>query len=190
MSAAPILKYSIAEYLASEEKSLEKHEYYQGEIFAMAGASIEHNEIVSNTHIAIGSFLSKTGKCKIYPSDLKIHIEANSLFTYPDLSIICSKIETLENHKDIVTNPSVIVEVLSPSTQDYDRGGKFKLYRDIPSLKEYILISSTEMLVEKYDKQIDGSWTLHEYKKENDIFIIPSIEMEIDVKTVYHSVIL
>ncbi len=190
MSAAPILKYTIEEYLATEAKSLEKHEYYQGEIFAMAGASIEHNQIVKNVIYSIEDHLRKGGKCQVFPSDLKIHIEANSLFTYPDLSIVCGKIETLENHKDIVTNPSVIVEVLSPSTQDYDRGGKFKLYRDIPSLKEYILISSTEMLVEKYDRQDDGSWILYEYKNENVNFLITTIEMEIDVKTVYHSVIL
>lgn len=188
MSAAPILKYSIVEYLAAEEKSLEKHEYYQGEIFAMAGASIEHNQIVKNVLYSTEDHLRKGGKCQIFPSDLKIHIEANSLFTYPDLSIVCGKIETLENHKDIVTNPSVIVEVLSPSTQDYDRGGKFKLYRDIPSLKEYILISSTEMLVEKYDKLDDGSWTLHEYKSENDDFRISTIEMKIAVNTIYLSV--
>ncbi len=109
MSTPSILKYTIAEYLANEGKSLEKHEYYQGEIFAMAGASIEHNQIVKNVLYSTEDHLRKGGKCQIFPSDLKIHIEANSLFTYPDLSIVCDKIKTLENHKDIVTNPSVIV---------------------------------------------------------------------------------
>jgi Uma2 family endonuclease len=189
MSAVPIIKYSIDEYLESEGNSLEKHEYYQGEIFAMAGASIEHNQIVKNVLYSTEDHLRKGGDCQIFPSDLKIHVVSNSLFTYPDLSIVCGKVETLENHKDIVTNPTVLIEVLSPTTQDYDRGGKFKLYRDIPSLKEYILVSSIEISVEKYNKQEDGSWILHEYKNENDIFNIETIQMEIDVKTFYKSVI-
>jgi Uma2 family endonuclease len=188
MSAAPILKYSIAEYLENEEKSLEKHEYYQGEIFAMAGASIPHNQVVRNALYSVEDYLRKTDKCQIFPSDLKIHVEANLLFTYPDLSIVCGKIETLENHKDIVTNPAVLIEVLSPTTQDYDRGGKFKLYRDIPSLKEYILISSLEVLVEKYNKQPDGTWILHEYKTENDSFTIASIDMPVEMKSLYRNV--
>ena len=188
MNAAPILKYSIADYLQSEENALEKHEFYQGEIFAMAGASIPHNQIAKNTLYNIESHLRKTDKCQIFPGDLKIHCEANSLFTYPDLSIVCSKIETLENHRDIVTNPTVLIEVLSKSTQDYDRGGKFKLYRDRPSLKEYFLISSLEILVEKYSKQTDGSWVLQEYKTEFDLFAIASIDMQIEVKDLYRNV--
>jgi Uma2 family endonuclease len=188
MGAAPILKYSIADYLESEEKSLEKHEYYQGEIFAMAGASIQHNQVVRNALYSVEDYLRKTDKCQIFPSDLKIHVEANSLFTYPDLTIVCGKIETLENHKDIVTNPAVLIEVLSATKQDYDRGGKFKLYRDIPGLKEYILISSLEVLVEKYNKQADGTWVLHEYKTENDSFTIASIDMPVDMKSLYRNV--
>jgi Uma2 family endonuclease len=188
MSAAPILKYSIADYLESEEKSLEKHEYYQGEIFAMAGASIQHNQVVRNALYSVEDYLRKTDKCQIFPSDLKIHVEANSLFTYPDLTIVCGKIETLENHKDIVTNPAVLIEVLSATKQDYDRGGKFKLYRDIPGLKEYILISSLEVLVKKYNKQADGTWVLHEYKTENDSFTIASVDMPVDMKRLYRNV--
>ncbi len=188
MSTPPILKYTIAEYLENEEKSLEKHKYFQGEVFAMAGASIAHNQVVRNTLSAVDEHLKEGGKCQIFPSDLKIHVEANSLFTYPDLSIVCGKIETLENHKDIVTNPAVLIEVLSPTTQDYYRGGKFKSYRDIPSLKEYILISSLEVLVEKYNKQYDGTWILHEYKTENDSFAITSIDMPVEMKSLYRNV--
>lgn len=187
MSAVPVLKYSVDEYLEMEEKSLEKHEFYQGEIFAMAGGSIPHNQIIKNSLFSVEEHLRKTDKCQTFPSDQKIHCTTNSLFTYPDLSIVCGKIETLANHKDIITNPSVLLEVLSPSTQDYDRGSKFKLYRDIPSLKEYIIISSTEILVEKYDKQVDGSWVLHVYG-EADNFSIPSIDMNIDVKVLYRNV--
>ena len=187
MNAEPILKYTAEEYLELEETSLEKNEFYKGEIFAMAGASIPHNQIVANSLIEIGNYL-KDKKCRIFPSDLKIHAFTNSLFTYPDLSIVCGKIETLLNKKDIVTNPTVLIEVLSETTQDYDRGAKFKLYRDIESLKEYILISSLETLVEKYDKQTDGSWVLHEYKSETDAFKITSIDLLVTVKDLYRDV--
>lgn len=189
MSAIPIIKYSIAEYLEAEEKSLEKNEFYQGEIFAMAGGSIPHNQIVSNTLADINAYLRGGKKCQVFPSDLRIYIEANTLFTYPDLSIVCGEIETLENHKNNVTNPSVLIEVLSPSTADYDRGGKFKLYRDIPRLKEYILISSTEILIEKYEKQQDGSWVLHEYKNATDLFTISTIALQVQVDRFYDNVV-
>ncbi len=187
MNASPILKYTAEEYLELEETSLEKNEFYKGEIFAMAGASIPHNEIVANTLVDIGSYL-KGKKCRIYPSDLRIHSLANSLYTYPDLSIICDEIETIGKRKNTVTNPTVLIEVLSKNTQDYDRGAKFKLYRDIESLKEYILISSLETLVEKYDKQEDGSWVLHEYKSETDTFKITSIDLLVTVKDLYRNV--
>ena len=172
-----------------EEKSLEKHEFYKGEIFAMAGASIPHNQITRNALSAVDEFLRKSGKCQIFPSDLKIHSLGNSLYTYPDLSIICGEIETLGKNKSVVTNPSVLIEVLSKSTQDYDRGGKFKLYRDIPSLKEYILISSFQTQVEKYEKQTDGKWLFQEYKSENDLLKINSIDFEISIKEFYRNVI-
>ncbi len=187
MNASPILKYTAEEYLELEETSLEKNEFYKGEIFAMAGASIPHNQIVSNANTEIGYFL-KNKKCQVFPSDLRIHSLANSLYTYPDLSIICNDIETVGKKKNTVTNPTVLIEVLSATTQDYDRGAKFKLYRDIESLKEYILISSLETLVEKYDKQEDGSWVLHEYKNEMDTFTITSIDLLVTVKDLYRNV--
>jgi Uma2 family endonuclease len=188
MNAQPILKYTADEYLELEEVSLEKNEFYKGEIFAMAGASIPHNQIVSNANVEIGYFL-KNKKCQIFPSDLRIHSISNSLYTYPDLSIICNEIETVGKSKNTATNPSVLIEVLSETTQDYDRGAKFKLYRDIKSLKEYILISSLEILVEKYEKQDDGSWTLYEFKNEADVFKISSIGLSITVNDLYRNVV-
>ncbi len=188
MNDAPTIKYTAEEYLELEEASLEKNEFYRGEIFAMAGASIQHNQIVMNTSVIIGGYL-RDKKCRIFPSDLRIHSITNSLFTYPDLSILCGEIETFGKRKNTVTNPNVLIEVLSASTQDYDRGAKFKLYRDIESLKEYILISSLETLVEKYDKQSDGSWVLHEYKNDTDCFDITSIDLKITVKDLYINVI-
>ncbi len=133
-------KYTIEEYLQMENAASEKHEYYQGEIFAMSGAKIEHNKVTSNLHYALRSKL-KGKPCQPFGSDQRIHIEKNTLFTYPDISVVCGDLLTLNDDEYNVLNPSIIFEVASPSTRDYDRGEKFKLYRDIPTLKEYILVN-------------------------------------------------
>ena len=188
MSTAPALKYkSIEEYLELEEKSLEKNEYYQGEIFAMAGASFAHNQIVGNVMVDIGQFL-RDKKCRIFPSDLKVHIESNSLFTYPDLSIICGKPEFWNNRTDTILNPLVIIEVLSPATKDYDHGEKFTLYRNIASLKEYILISSTEVRLEQYIKQAPNEWKFIEYQSAEEEITIPTISFSTLLQEFYRDV--
>src|SRR5690348_14476537 len=130
-------KLSIEEYLAMEDASPEKHEYYKGEVFAMSGAKVTHVKIRDNILSALKIKL-KGKSCQPYGSDLRIHIEANTLFTYPDISIICGDIITLNNDDYNVLNPSALIEILSASTKNYDRGEKFKLYRDIPTLKEYL----------------------------------------------------
>ena len=174
------------QYLELERAALEKHEYYQGEIFAMSGASFRHNVIFKNTYLKLGVKLA--GKpCQPYGSDLRIHIPSNSLFTYPDISIICGKPEMTDEVMDTVKNPTVIIEILSKSTQDYDKGQKFTLYRDIESLKEYILIDSQSVRVEKYCKNSDGSWTLRDYKDIEDTFIIESIGEDMSLADFYLS---
>lgn len=188
MSTAPALKYkSIEEYLELEEKSLEKNEYYQGEIFAMAGASFAHNQIVRNALTALDNFLRNT-KCQVFPSDLKVHIESNSLFTYPDLSIICGKPEFWNSRIDTILNPSVIIEVLSPATKDYDHGEKFTLYRNIPSLKEYILISSTEVRLEQYIKQAPNEWKFIEYQSAEEQITIAAVSFSTLLQEFYRDV--
>lgn len=188
MSAVAAVKYiTEEEYLKAEEKSLTKNEYYKGEIFAMAGASISHNRITRNTQTEIDIFL-RDKSCEIFPSDLRIQVEANSLFTYPDLSIVCTDLEFYKKRKDTIRNPTVLIEVLSPSTQNYDRGEKFALYRDLPSLKEYILISSTKILIEKYTKQSDNEWIFTEFKKPTDQFEIESIGFLVTVEALYRKV--
>ena len=188
MSAVPATKLiSIDEYLAQEEESEVKHEYYQGEIFAMAGGTIAHNQIVRNTSTAVDNFLREKN-CQVFPSDLKIHIEANSLFTYPDLSVVCGEPQRWNNRNDTITNPVVLIEVLSKKTQNYDRGEKFKLYRGLPSLKEYILISSLEILVERYTKKENGFWTFRETANPDDAFQIETIDFTCLVKELYRNV--
>lgn len=177
-------KYTIAEYLEMEEAATEKHEYYKGEIFAMSGAKVTHNRISANAFIACGKKLS--GKpCKPYGSDQRIHIEKNTLFAYPDISIICGNIITLNNDEWNVLNPTVIIEVLSPSTQNYDRGEKFKLYRDIPTLKEYILIDSASINIEAFHINERGNWELKEYKSIDETLRLPSIHISLELKEIY-----
>ena len=181
----PDIQYiTIEEYLALERTANEKREYYAGTIFAMSGASIPHNVIFKNTYGTLYSKL-KEKKCQPFGSDLRIHIPSNSLFTYPDISIICGTPETTDNTKDTVTNPSVIIEILSKTTRDYDKGQKFTLYRDIDTLKDYILIDSESTHIEKYHRNDDNSWTLREYKSLEDAFTIDSIEESMSVADIY-----
>ncbi|RPD46588.1 MULTISPECIES: Uma2 family endonuclease [Chitinophagaceae] len=188
MSAVPATKYITVEaYLLQEETASEKHEYFGGEVFAMSGGSINHNTISVNMIGEINAFL-KGKNCQVFNSDQKIHIESNGLFTYPDISIVCDGIKRFENRNDVITNPSVIIEVLSPSTSGYDRGQKFKLYRDIPSLKEYILISSTEMLVEQYSKQSEHIWSFRETKDSSASLQIETIGFSCPLDEVFRNV--
>lgn len=185
---APELKYvTEKEYLNAERLALDKHEYYKGEIFAMSGASISHNKIAMNCYIDLGTKL-KGKNCQPYGSDLRIHIPKNTLYTYPDISIICGKIETTDDKFDTVKNPSVIIEILSDSTRNYDKGGKFTLYREIDSLQEYILIDSEQIMVEKFIRNPDNSWQLTEYKNIEQSFLITTVGIEMLLTDVYAGV--
>jgi Uma2 family endonuclease len=185
---APKYNYiSPEEYLAIERDAFEKHEYLNGEIFAMSGASLRHNYIFHNTYGALANFL-KGKSCKPFGSDLRIHIPENSFYTYPDISIICGKPETTDSFTDNITNPSVIIEILSKSTINYDRGTKFSLYRSIHTLKEYILIDSNSIMVEIYTRQNDNSWLLKEYKHLSDEFYISTVDLGLSLKEIYDAV--
>ncbi|MFT3934797.1 MAG: Uma2 family endonuclease [Chitinophagaceae bacterium] len=176
--------FTIEEYLAYEIESGEKHEYYQGEMFVMSGAKVTHNQIVQNAnHAFLNHLIGKP--CKPFTSDQRIYVEKNTLFTYPDISIFCSKIETRNNDEMNALNPSVIIEVLSASTKSYDRGTKFKLYRDIPSLKEYILIDSESISIESFIINESGNWELKEYKKIDDTILIRAIQLNIPLARIY-----
>jgi Uma2 family endonuclease len=174
-------------YLAMERVAQEKHEYFKGEVYAMSGASNEHNDIAYNINRLVAAFLHGKG-CKLYGSDFRIHIPANTLFTYPDFTIVCGKADTPEIYTDNLTNPAVIIEILSKSTRDYDRGTKFSLYREIKTLKEYILIDSTAISVEIFTKQEDGKWMLSEFKQLTDSFVISTIGLTLQLKDVYEDV--
>jgi Uma2 family endonuclease len=175
---------SIEEYLEFEKDSDEKHEYYKGEIFAMSGALVPHNIIASNT--LGGLFQKLKGKgCRPFNSDMRIHIEKNTLFTYPDISVICGEVLTLNDDNFNALNPTVIIEILSPSTKSYDRGDKFKLYRDIDSLKEYILIDSQAVGIEVFRLNEQNHWELEEYKSVEEVLQIPSLRVSLSLQEIY-----
>lgn len=185
---APDLKYISEEtFLETEREASEKHEYYRGEVFAMSGASIAHNKIFSSTFGDLFSKL-KGKKCQPFGSDLRVHIPTNSLYTYPDISIICGEVETIDDKFDTATNPAVIIEILSPSTRDYDIGKKFALYRDIESLKEYILIDSEKIHVIRHQKNADSSWLMTEYKTIDATFQISTVALELKLEDIYFGI--
>ncbi len=179
-------KYEISpsQYLKDEDASLEKHEYFQGEVFAMSGASIKHNRICMRLlHKLMNSLKGK--KCEPFGSDLRLHIPQNTLYTYPDVTVYCGDVEITDQPFDTAINPVIIIEVLSKSTKNYDRGNKFALYRQIKTLTDYILVDSESILVEHNSKKGDGFWQLREYKLLEDSFKIDSIEVDFQLAEIY-----
>ena len=172
------------DYLDLEEDSGLRHEFYQGTIFAMAGASQEHNRIVFNLTISLG--IKMQGKsCDIFGSDQRVHIPSNSLYTYPDLIIVCDPPVMSGEKQMSMTNPSVIVEVLSPTTTEYDRTTKFRLYRDIPTFQEYILIDSRSVLVEHHYKNADGQWICQTSDQFTDSLAIKTVDVSVLLGDIY-----
>jgi Uma2 family endonuclease len=152
MSAGALVKkMSIPEYLAFEEASKERHEYLRGEVYAMAGGTPEHGAIAAAVTIALGSALQGR-PCRVFNSDVRVRCEETDLFTYPDVFVVCGKLERSVRDADSVTNPIVVVEVLSPSTESYDRGAKAQHYLRIPALREYVLVNHALRRVEVFRK--------------------------------------
>ncbi|MCB1193809.1 MAG: Uma2 family endonuclease [Leptospiraceae bacterium] len=177
--------YTEQDYLAMERKAEFKSEYYAGEVFAMAGAKEMHNLIVTNLIREISLFLKKK-PCRVYPSDMRVKVSETGLYTYPDITIVCGKSEFLDKQTDTLLNPHIIIEVLSDSTESYDRGKKFQLYRSLPSLEEYILISTSNRKVEKFRRE-NGYWKLTE-SQEGKLFLIETIEYNLDLDEIYDKV--
>lgn len=182
-----VKQYTVEEYLAFERASTEKHEYYRGEIFSMSGASLRHNRIQMNFLRETGIFLKGKG-CDVFGSDLRVHIPYNSLYTYPDAVIVCGEPDIRDKETDTLLNPAVLAEVLSKSTESYDRGNKFALYREIVSLKEYILIASEAVGIEHYTKQENGTWVLKELKQPTDSLYITTIGFSLPLAELYSGV--
>ncbi|MGE0773204.1 MAG: Uma2 family endonuclease [Cyclobacteriaceae bacterium] len=175
---------TIEEYLQFEKASAVKHEYYNGEVFAMAGGGARHNVIFSNV-FGFLAYQLRGKPCRPYGSDMRIHIPENSLFTYPDISIICGEIIASAKDADTATLPTVIVEILSSSTRNYDRGQKFKMYRDISALREYLLIDSESIGVEAFRLNDSSHWELEELKHLQDRLKLSSIGITLSLSEIY-----
>lgn len=173
--------FTIEEYLRMEGEAMQKHEYYNGEIFAMAGASPDHNLITSNIMMSLARKIGD-GPCRILTSDQRVHVEKNTLFTYPDLIIVCDK---PVYYKMSLLNPIVIVEVLSPYTKEYDKGEKFRLYQDLSSLKEYILIDSQTVMAEHFSRNTGENWILHSYDKLKDSISMGTLNVNLFLDDIY-----
>ena len=175
---------TIEEYLEIENASDEKHEYYKGEVFLMAGTKQLHNIVTGNIYASLWNKLS--GKsCRPYGSDARIHIEENTLFTYPDVSVFCGEPKSRNNDDMNFLNPTIIFEVLSPSTKAYDRGQKFELYKAIPTLQEYILVSPEEILIEAWRMTENGVWELKTITDRNDSLILTSVDTKLPLMDIY-----
>ncbi|QTA86479.1 Uma2 family endonuclease [Desulfonema magnum] len=175
------------EYFKTEQLAEYKNEYYHGEIFAMTGASFHHNLIAGNIFASLHSSL-RNSDCVAFIGDMKIQIEADSHYTYPDISVVCGDIEFVGNRDDIIANPFVIIEILSESTKSYDRGDKFNAYRKIRSLRDYILVDQYACHIEYFFKNKAGRWELDEFENPNDSFKIWSVSVELSLEAIYYRV--
>lgn len=178
--------YTPEEYLALEEHSDIRHEFVSGEIFDMAGSSARHNDIVQNVNFALQSTLrQRTLPCRIYTTDLRLRIKKANTYTYPDLMLICGKLEFDAGRQDVILNPTVIIEVLSPSTSNYDHTRKFAAYRQIPSLEEYIMIDQESVSVERFRRDQTKFWVLEALEAITDTLDLKSVDVEIPLSAIY-----
>lgn len=187
----PAVKYKMemwpAEYIAWERGESNKHEYAEGKIIAMAGASPAHNKILTNLIVSVGSFLR--GKpCDIYPGDLRIFVKSKVSYFYPDATIICGDLEFSDDKKDTVKNPAVIFEILSPATEEYDIGRKSFYYMQIESLQQYITVSSTDRHIQSGIRQPDGAWKFQEITHLTESLHINPILFNLQMKDIYDGV--
>jgi Uma2 family endonuclease len=175
------------EYLRLEREAEYKSEYYDGEIFAMAGTSITHSLITANVLGELRGLL-RGGRCTTYDSNLKIKVSSTGLYTYPDASVICGPVEHPPEGDDMALNPTLIVEVLSDSTEAYNRGRKFEQYRSLPSFREYVLVSQKEPLVETFFRQPEGNWLFSAVRGLDETVRLHSLAVDLRLSEVYLAV--
>jgi len=188
MSAEPHHRISLEDYLAAERQAETKSEYLDGEVFAMSGASREHNLITWNLSGILYAQLKGRG-CEAYSGDMRVHIPATGLYTYPDLVIVCGEPRFDGSDLDTLLNPTLLIEVLSPSTEGYDRGKKAAHYRTLGSLREYLLVSQEEVRAELLTRQEEGHWLLSEASRREETIPLASIGCTLHLADVYERVL-
>lgn len=188
MNAQPLKKEKMTPeaYLAMERNSEIKHEYYNGEIFDMVGAKKDHVLINTNITAELRSrFISNNSTCRVFSNDMRVRIPEQDHYTYPDVAVACGEIQFEDDALDTLINPIVIMEILSDSTEAYDRGDKFAAYRRIPSLQEYILISQKRCRVEQFSREGDGTWRLVSFDDMEDVMTMGSIDCTLALSEIY-----
>lgn len=197
-SARPLsqIRYTVEEYLASERAAEVRHEYLDGEIFEMAGESLAHGRICTNIVVALGTQV-RGGRCEVLSKDMKIRggwlpsprRVMKGLFSYPDVVIVCGQPQFHDEYKDILLNPTVIIEVLSDATEKFDRGEKFRRYREhTPSLTDYVLVAQYMPFIDHFRKRGDAPWTLHTATDIADELRIDTIDCAVPLAEVYDRV--
>lgn len=188
MAVDTLHRLTVAEYLEQERRAETKSEYLDGEVFAMAGAGFRHNLLVTNVLVALASRL-RGGSCQAVANDQRVHIPTTGLFTYPDVVVVSGEPEFLDAEVDTLLNPALIVEVLSKSTADYDRGGKFAHYRALPSLSEYLVLAQERVHAEHYLRQDAGRWLLAETGDPAAVLRLEAIGCELPLGAVYEGIL-
>lgn len=188
MAAQPHAGMTVEEYLAFERASAEKHEYRDGEIVAMVGASYRHNTIVGNVFASLRARL-RDSSCRVNFSDLRVQIPGERFYTYPDLTVVCGPPRFSDDRQDTLLNPQIIIEVLSPSTQGYDHGEKFRHYRSIESLREYVLIEQDSQRIEHFVRQANDLWLLSDTIGPDATLHLPTLDCAIPFAEIYEEVV-
>ncbi len=180
----PVRRLTEAEYLAVERAAVFKSEFFGGDLFAMAGGTRQHSRIATNL-VREFSVRLKGRSCEPFNSDLRVKVEATGLLTYPDLSVVCRPQRFMDAEEDTLVNPVLIAEVLSDSTEAYDRGKKFEQYRQIPSLREYLLVSQNHPCIEQFIRRDDGQWLLREAVGLKSKLVLPSLRITLALSDVF-----
>ncbi len=188
MTAEPRPKLTAEEYLAIERRAQTKSEFLDGEMFAMSGASRRHGLVAGNCFAVLHRQL-RGRPCETFAGDLRVRVSATGLYTYPDVVVVCGEAQFADAELDTLLNPTVVIEVLSKSTADYDRGTKFAHYRSLPSLQEYLVFAQDEALVEHHTRQQDGRWLLAEVRDPAAVLELAAIGCRLPLTEVYERVL-
>jgi Uma2 family endonuclease len=186
MSYAPTMQtVTEDEYLAFENASRDvKHEFINGRIVAMSGGTARHAAISGRLIYLLGDRL-RGSQCAALPSDMRVHVPATGLYTYPDISIVSAEVKMHTKDKNSLVSPTMLIEVLSPSTEAYDRGAKFHHYQSIPTLREYLLVASEERSIDHYRRLPEGRWELTTHERDDDIVRLPTLGIELPLAEIY-----
>lgn len=188
MAAQPRTGMSVEEYLAFERASAEKHEYRDGEIVALIGASYRHNAIVGNVFTSLRTRL-RDSSCRVNFSDLRVQIPGERFYTYPDLTVVCGPPRFSDDRQDTLLNPQIIIEVISLPTQGYDHGEQFRHYRSIESLREYVLIEQESQRIEHFVRQANDLWLFSDTIGTDATLILPTLDCAIPLAEIYEDVV-